>query len=402
MPDDAATISGGADGEAKYRGTRINDDRIRDSGMVKDSTSGKTFKDDFNDASSALRKTMRANGFFLPEDMKMSESFYRYPRADPYNYVDGAREYLFFTKPDLPILRSEAVLSQPAQHVAYFQDLMQSPGYQKSVFGNLCQSRGFDSACPFMRILSNRKASNMDIPDIQVDELETAVNMYGTRILYPKSSGPSDENVDFSIDFEDTRFTEIYHLWKVYDIYRQLKWEGVLGPSIHKGREDLAVEASTYDTYYAKYSYYKELYDHFSVFKFLVDTDGETILYMAKATGVYARSISRSTFSEIPDRGPLKVTVGFKVSGWFEDSVPDIVSDFNMLVHKWLGQDPVQGAKSGALKVAPIYDFEIGGISQELVKAPFIVKSKDEATSQYSNLQRSDQFYTYKLLWIAN
>jgi hypothetical protein len=35
-----------------------------------------------------------------------------------------------------------------------------------------------------------------------------------------------------------------------------------------------------------------------SIYKFLVDTDGETILYYAKATGVYPKSISRYALSK--------------------------------------------------------------------------------------------------------
>lgn len=397
MPDGVDTLTGAAFGEvdsdAKYR-FRITDGRERDSGLIPLGTNGKSFKDELNEADSELRRTLRANGFFMPDDMKMNDAFYRYPRADPYNYVDGAREYLFFTKPDLPLLDTSGNLIYPANQVAYFADLFQSTGYRKSVFGNLCQSYGYGHNCPFMRILSNRKASNMDIPDIQVEELETAVNMFGTKILYPKSSLASDEGVDFSIDFEDTRFTEVYHLWKVYDVYRQLKWEGLLGPSIQAGRAD--VKDAAYDNRYANFTYYKLLYDHFSVFKFLVAMDGETILYMAKATGVYARSIARSTFSEIPDRGPLKITIGFKVSGWLEDSTPDIVRDFNMLIQRWIGKDPV---KDSSVKVAPIYDSEIDYVSQELVKAPFIYRSR-EVPSQYTNLSRLDEFYTYKLCWI--
>ena len=54
---------------------------------------------------SDMRKTMRANGIYEPDDLKYWSTFYRLPRLDPFNHVQGAREYVFFTKPDLPILR---------------------------------------------------------------------------------------------------------------------------------------------------------------------------------------------------------------------------------------------------------------------------------------------------------
>ena len=79
----------------------------------------------------------------------------------------------------------------------------------------------------------------------------------------------SDEDVEFSIEFEDTQFLEVYNLFKAYDLYRQLKWMGLTAPD-------------------EKYISAKILHDHMGIFKFLIDTDGETILYWAYATGVYA------------------------------------------------------------------------------------------------------------------
>ena len=185
-----------------------------------------------------------------------------------------------------------------------------------------------------MRILSNRKTSNMDIPDIQVEELETAINMFGTKILYPKSSMPSDEGHSFTVEFEDTRFLEVYNLFKVWDIYEQGKWLGILGPAAHlyRASSDGGVGRSTVYTTYAKHCFYKILNDHIRVFKFLVDNDGETILHMSSAIGCYVSNISRSTFSEIQDRGPLKISISFKISGWFEDNTPSIANDFNALI----------------------------------------------------------------------
>ena len=55
---------------------------------------------DINTHESEMRRLMRANGIYEPEDMKYWTTFYRYPRIDPFNHVQGAREYAFFTKPD--------------------------------------------------------------------------------------------------------------------------------------------------------------------------------------------------------------------------------------------------------------------------------------------------------------
>lgn len=376
---------------------------------------------------SLLRKTMNANGVFRPSDMKFNDAFYRFPRNDPFNYVDGAREYLFFTKPDLPLVKSvngqtaEGFLTEPAYNIAYFRDLAESPGYRKAVFSNLSYSGVKRSdGCPFIRILTNRKTSNMDVPDITAEELETAVNMYGSKILYPKSSQSNDEDLDFTIEFEDTRFCEVFHLFKVWDYYRNLRWYGVISPAsflkefgsnkkqrqwvdksltenLKEGvnsiadaiKRDFMDPDQSYDGVerdYVGYIFHKVLHDHIRVFKFLVDNDGETILYAASAIGCFPKTIQRSAFSEIPDKGPLKISVGFKLSGWFEDDITSVCKDFNTIVKSWV---PIETCKDS---VIPIYDHDIDMVSQELVDVPFIL-------SVQGGSGRASEFNRYMLLW---
>ena len=370
------------------------------------------FITEMNNEGSLLHRTMNANGFFRLEDMKFNDAFYRFPRNDPYNYVDGAREYLFFTKPDLPLLTSSGSLLPAVNDIPYFHYLYDSPGYRKSVFDNLCLG-GASDKCPFMRILSNRKTSNMDIPDLQVEELETAVNMYGSKILYPKSSQTSDEGVDFNIEFEDTRYLEIYHLFKAWDYFRTLRWYGLLSPALYipeygPNRTDRTIldtvtdiatmqifnqsDTSDYDSSYARYLFYKVLYDHIRVFKFLVDNDGETILHASSAIGCFPKTIQRSAFSEVPERGPLKINIGFKVSGWFEDAITNVVEDFNTVVFESWGTNL---ANCNANKI-DIYDHEIGKVSQSLVDIPFVQRYR---ASTGNNTGRSSDFNIYLLAW---
>ena len=90
-------------------------------------------------------------------------------------------ENAFFTKPDLPILRYQTEtgfdynksgwLSDAASQFPYFNWLY-SHGYLYTVLENLCYGTSDGSSeknCPFVRILSNRKTSNIDIPDLAVD-----------------------------------------------------------------------------------------------------------------------------------------------------------------------------------------------------------------------------------------
>ena len=300
---------------------------------------------DIDDDTSLLRKTMRSAGIYSPLDMRYWTTFYRIPRLDPYNIVEGVTEYDFFTKPDINILNA-GNLSDDCQKIPYFNYLWNC-GYRDTVLENLDYSNS-DKSCPFVRILSNRRTSNIDIPDISVDDYETAQNMYGTKVYYPKSSLQSDENSEFTVEFEDTRFLDIYNYFKAWDYFRRLKWLGLVSPS-------------------EKNIFNKILSDHISVYKFLIDNDGETIIHYSKWTGVYPKSISRSAFSEIQSSGPLKITVGFKSSGWFEDMSPNILTDFNALIVGWLTSGAIDGTQE-----MPIWDDEIGAVSGENVDYPYI------------------------------
>ena len=317
-----------------------------------------------------IKKTMRAHGVFEASDMRYNTEFYPLQRNDPFNRVQGTREIVFFTKPSLPFLKNNTgELKNEFAGTPYFNNLY-SRGYARTLVDLSYPNGGggTDPACPFIHILTNRITAPIDIPDIAVDELETAQNMWGTRLLYPKSSMSSDEGLDFTCEFEDTKYLEIYHLFKAWDLYRQGKWWGIFSPD---------------KSYIAN----KILYDQIAVYKFTIAEDGETLLHWCKWIGVYPKNISRSTFSEIPKEGPLKITVSFKLSGWFEDMEPNIISDFNQLVIDWAGSSTITREH-----IYDIWSNDIGMVSQDNVMYPFIVKGSPN----------SDGYTPYYFEWTRN
>ena len=317
-----------------------------------------------------IKKTMRAHGVFEASDMKYNTEFYPLQRNDPFNRVEGTREIVFFTKPSLPFLKNNTgELKDEFAETPYFNNLY-SRGYTRTLVDLSYPNGGVgtDPACPFIHILTNRITASIDIPDIAVDELETAQNMWGTRLLYPKSSMSSDEGLDFTCEFEDTKYLEIYHLFKAWDLYRQGKWWGIFSPD---------------KSYIAN----KILYDQIAVYKFTIAEDGETLLHWCKWIGVYPKNISRSSFSEIPKEGPLKITVSFKLSGWFEDMEPNIISDFNQLVIDWAGSSTITKDH-----IYDIWSTDIGMVSQDNVIYPFIVKGTPN----------SDGYTPYYFEWTRN
>lgn len=345
-----------------------------------------------------LRRLVRSYGIFDKNSLKYNTTCYRFPKGDPYRFIDGVKEYIFITKVDLPMLAEGGDgLSREMNFYPYFLDLWNS-GYINPVFANLCFTslspsvKNFADGSteykyPFMRILSNRKTSNLDIPDINVEELEGPVNLYGSKIIYSKSSMLSDENIDFSLEFEDTKYLEIYHLFKAYDLYRQGKWLGVFGPGVHA--LDYATQYLNKRSLYGKYISYitnKILYDHMSVYRFLVASDGHTILHGLKITGCFPKSISRSSLSELDEKGGLKITISFKVSGWLDEDMVEIARDFNTIIYNYVGNNSFLTDNIAE----PLYDEFIDRVSQESVDYPFIRKSL------YPN---DDGFTMYNLLW---
>lgn len=376
---------------------------------------GSLFEQD--EDSKQLRRLAKVYNVEGPIYLKYNSKCYRYPKADPYNFIDSAREYVFITKVDLPMLSNNGTLLAPETTLfPYLHDLWNS-GYKPSVFANLCYTSLdfstvpevpiYERNYPFMRILSNRKTSNLNLQDINTEELESPTNLFGSKVVYPKTSALSDENMEFSLEFEDTKYLEIYHLFKTYDLYRQGKWLGIFGPGIHA--ENVYKENEYFkgdwggNGNYRKYLSYitnKILYDHMAIYRFLVASDGVTILHGVKFTGCYPKSISRSSLSELDEKGGLKITVTFKVSGWMEEDMVEIARDFDTIMYNYvptsglfLSNDP------SAYQAQPIYDTEIDRVSNETVDYPFIRKENGHSGIDLLSREQSITFLPYYLLW---
>jgi hypothetical protein len=162
--------------------------------------------------------------------------------------------------------------------------------------------------------------------------------------------------MEFTCEFEETKYLEVYHFFKAWDLYRQLKWWGIIQP------DDYVVNN-------------KILNDHIAVYKFIVGEDGEQILYWCKWIGVFPASRGRDTFSEIPNEGPLKITINFKVSGWFEDMEPNILSDFNSLVTLDMTENH---------NMWNIWNPDVGGVNQENMFSPYLVQGSRVNSGGYT------------------
>lgn len=285
---------------------------------------------------------------------KFYDQFSRIGFLDPYNTLTGAREYLFFTKPDLNLfskynhketqnrnysetktqgtadkldgkvrgakwtghaVTTTSELNPDLANYPFFIDLKEK--YPK--IGEQLQL-SLNNGDPFMKMLSNSVKNTLDLPDISTRQVDTAQTVYGTSIQYEADDLSSDEGVSFDLEFEDTRNIEVYMLFKTWHEYLRKKSFGLVEP--------------VWNTY----RFQKILHDQIAIFKFIVAEDGETIIHYSKLYGCRPQGVPRSTFSDLGSNLPIRFNVNWRAE-FVEDMEPMILVDFNKLSQNRSGKE---------------------------------------------------------------
>ena len=131
------------------------------------------------------------------------------------------------------------------------------------------------------------------------------------------------------MEFEDTKYLEIYNLVKAYEEYERLKHLGLVTPP------NIDNAPSVNGRCFSYYIRNKVLHDQFSIYKFIVEDDGETIIYYAKLWGVFFKNVPRDTFSDMKEDGGLTYAIEFEAA-FVDDMNPTIITDFNQLVYDYV------------------------------------------------------------------
>lgn len=306
-------------------------------------------------------KIMQSAGIYDRRSIDWYNTFNRFGCLDPYTALKSTREYIFFTKPDLHIFegKSPYELNNELKNVSIFADAMNRyPEVLKQLQYSVNPPKQ-----AFVNILSNTVSSTLDLPTITTADVQTNENMYGTFMTYRRSSLTTDEQHEFSLEFEDTKYLEVYMWFRLYDEYCKYKDLGMVSPPD------------------SSYIINKILHDQMSVFKFIVGEDGETLIYWCKLWGVYPKSVPREAFSDLTGSTELKFSVSFK-SQFVDDMDPTILGDLNAIT---LDNYAVPAASN----ILDVYDNSMGIINGEWAGVPFIVRDP--------NVTRSNAIY--KLKW---
>lgn len=326
---------------------------------------------------SDLNDVLWANSIYNRSDIQWYSKFNRFGALDPFNAMSGSREYIFFTKPDLHLVEPGTnILNAELANQPYFKELINR---YPDVISQLQNSNGIGDKGPFMALLSNAVKNSLEIPTITATTIDTPATIYGTAYNYRGWGYSSDEKVEFSLEFEDSKYLEIYNLLKAYEEYGRLKHIGLVTPPNIDGAPDVGG---------VNFNYYvrnKILHDQFSVYKFIVEDDGETLIYYSKLWGVFFKNVPRDAFSDMKVEGGLRYAVDFEAA-FIDDMNPTILADFNQLVMPYTDNT----------KDLPVYNQSKRMIDGSWAKMPIISRVSNEVKSWNGP---STMKYSYKLKW---
>ena len=140
-----------------------------------------TNADIYNLDSDAYTSLLHSNQIFSRNEIDLFNKTYRFGLLNPYGAISNAREFLFFTKPDLNIyarddetgiLQGGPILNPSLQNYAYWRDLAKSKG---RIIQSLQLSA--DPKDNFNHLLQNQVISNLEIPGLTAESIDTPTNM---------------------------------------------------------------------------------------------------------------------------------------------------------------------------------------------------------------------------------
>lgn len=329
-----------------------------------------------------LNQILWANSIYNRSDIQWYKKFNRFGALDPYNALSGSREYLFFTKPDLHLVTAgSSSLNPELKNQPYFVELVER---YSGVISQLQSSSKIaqENKGPFMTLLSNSVKNTLELPNISASVIDTPATIYGTAYNYRGWGFTSDEKIEFSLEFEDSKYLEVYNLIKAYEEYERLKHIGLVSPPDHSASSTESQSGRCL----SHYTKNKILHDQFSVYKFIVEDDGETIIYYAKLWGVFFKNVPRDAFSDMKVEGGLRYAVDFEAA-FLDDMNPAILADFNTLVNPY-----ISGTKD-----LPIYNSTTKMVDGAWATMPVVAKVSNANNKTWNG--PSTMKHCYKLKW---
>lgn len=350
-----------------------------------------------------IKSLLRSNLIYDRAELSWYEKFNRFGFMDPYNNLSQSKEYLFFTKPDCHIFTPGTTALQPVfRSDPYFIDIanryphiIQQLQSSAGSLGNTDEDNITKN--PFMVLLSNSVKNSIDLPSLTATEMDNATNMYGTTLSYRKDAWTGDENIEFSLEFEDSRFLEVYLLLKTYEEYERYKTIGMIYPPNISGDPEFGEAKHNANSYIRE----KRLHDVFGIYRIIVGEDYQTIIYWAYLCGAYFNNVPRDAFNDLKNGEGLTFSADFKAF-CVSDMDPTILVNFNRLIYSSYGVNApnrtrlhVYGNANSTLEQETH-----ARINGDWAKYPLIAKlEKDDYATVDAWPGLADMRYTYQLQW---
>ncbi|QPI17169.1 virion protein [Staphylococcus phage vB_StaM_SA1] len=246
-----------------------------------------------------FKKALKKEG-----DIHEIKSFNPYRMKDKNSEIfNKGLPFIFFTAPRLNLVDDNL------GREGFFLYLRAvKPDLLKSL--NFSNAGALSSGKPFMPILSNR-FMGISIPDTQTTMKEFHETFYGYKQHLPIGNVNSLAGGEITVDFEENKEIDIIHLIKAWSEYIEGITRGYMYPSD--------------DAKNKRYIDYTS-----SIYYFLLDFDGETILHYSKYTGCFPINVPYDVFSQNIGEDPEvpHVSINFAYS-YKEDMNPDTLVDFN-------------------------------------------------------------------------
>lgn len=347
---------------------KLNIDALGKSPDYKNSSANEllNLKSDYTESS-----VLNANNIFTKKQINDSRfsKFSRFGLMDPYFSHQYSKEYLFFTRPDLNIFKSNRVdLNDALSKNDYFTGAVNTNIRSLRCLQDTYMVNSRLNPITWNYLLSNHVSSNLDMPNISSEMTRHNATLFGVAQSFRDSSRATEYEFEFNLEFTDTIDMDVYHFFKAYNEYCNLEYELDLLP-------------------HAEYIKNPVRYKDFSIYKIVVN-DYNKIIYYGKHIGVTIKGLPTDTLSSFDGVTRFSIPMhSFHVI----DMNPYILTEINLLSTRASGT-----LSSG--DILPLYDKKTFAANTEWSLAPYIDVVEKPEERRYPSIDAAVQ-YDYYLRW---
>lgn len=329
---------------------------IRDNGLRDYNYFMNYDKDKINDDLDELQKHLNYYSLDYTEMYRKIVSQYnRFKIANPADILSRGFAHVFFTRPDCNIFKDNKG-QEPVSKVEADPNFKYALCNKRELLYQLAQVSNSATGNKIWGWLLSNKALSFSLSDESIGYDKYGTSYRKNAIAFGRTNEESKAAGEFSIDFQDTRELDIFHIHKLWTDYIS---------NVYVGK------------WYPKNNYlWEKIIDYAcSVYYIITAEDGETILFWSKYYGCFPVNVPSSSYSWSAGE-PItsqKLSLSYQYS-YKEDFNPLSLVELNINT----------GVTSSNGKYVPTFNPNLGTVGNTWVGAPFIETIKDSGTDQYT------------------